>query len=442
MSFWRNFNLRFWRNTTEFTRDYKTYGADWLYYTDLAELYNTISAIRMVVDIKANAEANMRFIPVDKNGDEIKDPTDEQKRVINLIKRPNPIHSTWEFIKLHKTFKEIWGRAYIYGSTRSGFDVEGKNMSSLMIVPTQYMYPQYTGRLFDTINRKDVISSYKYEFDGRIKKFNVDEILDRADTNICFYDQIREETYNVNSYTKLSSINYELTNYVKALEGRNVTVRKLGARGVFTSGKKDAMGVFPLSDTEKLKAQGELNKFGAMEDQNQYIVTTTPLQYQNIAFSPKELMLMEENWHTMIAICNVFGVPPDLLKLYVKGDADNKNRETYKRLYEQTIIPESKDFEEDINSFLKTEKYGMRFVASFDHLDILQEDKKDESIKNRNINIAHRDMFKAGAIKYNTWLKAMGLPLDSNIGEKRIFDLTPEQQSVILGKVQQDIPKG
>lgn len=421
---------------------YKNFGVDWIINEDLSILYRDVSAIRIVVDIKANAKANMKLTPIDLYGKEIITPTKEQEKIINLIKKPNPIHSTWEFIKLSETFKEIWGRSFVYANMPNNREkMDAIAVNSLIPIPSAHMYPQYSGTVFSATNINDIIKYYIFNYNGIKEKFNTNKILDRSDTNICFYDQFINNQYNVNSYSKINSIKPEITNYIKALEGRNVTIRKLGARGIFSSGKKDSIGAYPLTDKERKDSQDRLNEYGAMADQNQYIVVSTPLTYQNIAFSPRELMLLEENWHTMIAIANTFGVPPDLVKLYIQGDSDNKSREVYKRLYEQTIIPESKDIAGDLSGFLNTEKYGMKFKATFDHLDILQEDKKDKSIKDRNINIAHRDMFKSGAITYNQWLTAMDLPEDKIDGNKKIWDLTDTQRAAIIGVINQDIPK-
>ena len=424
--------------------------AQWLAMTDLSLLYREVSGIRILADIKANAKANARLTPLDLNGAKIiyKEATPDQKKIIDLMKEPNPQQSTWEYLRTMGLYKEIWGREFAHANVPSGVKevkgIDGTTIKTLVPVPSQYMHPNYTGKIFSSTNRKEIISSYDLIYNQKKIPFETETIFDRFDANVHYMDNVLKSVntgYDVNAYSKLLSLNKEISNYIKSLEGRNVTIRKLGARGIFTSGKKDALGIFNLTDTEKDDSQKELNEYGAMDNQKKYIVTKTPLHYQNIAFSPRELMLREETWDAMIAMANVFQVPEALVKLYIEGAGDNKLKELLKRFYVQTIIPESKDTADDINKFLKTEKYGMNFVASFDHLDFLQEDKKDESIKNRNINIAYRDMFNRGAIVYNTWLDAMGLPNDPDFGEKRVWDLTDEQLMAMNNVVKQDVPK-
>ena len=420
--------------------------SDWLSLADLSYIYTNVSAIRIVADIKANAKANMRLTPVDLKGEQItkESATPDQKKIISLMEMPNPTQSTWEFLRLNSLYKEIWGRTFIHANVPSGYKLNGTTIKSLVSLPTQYTFPIYTGKIISSTKRSDIISKYELRFNTDVQSFDTDNILDRSDANINYLDDIYlspNHVYDVNSCSKLLSLNKEITIYVNALNGRNSNIKNGGARGIFVSGKKDALGIFNLTDKEKNSAQSELDKYGSMDNQKKYIVTTTPLQYQNIAFSPKDLMLLEETFQSMITISDVFQVPSDLVRLQIGGSGKEAEKELLKRLYTQTIIPESKDTADDLNKFLKTEDFGMKFVASFDHLDFLQEDKKDESIKNRNINIAYRDMFKSGAIVFNTWLRAMGLPEDKVYGEMRIFDLTPEQQSVILGTVQQDVPK-
>jgi len=421
-------------------------GSDWLSLANLSDIYTGVSAIRIVADIKANAKANMRLTPVDLKGEKItkESATPDQKKIISLIEMPNPMQSTWEFLRLNSLYKEIWGRTFVHANVANSFPVNGTTIKSLVSLPTQYTYPIYTGKIISPIQRSEIISKYELRFNGKVETFETEKILDRSDANINYIEDVYNTPnglYDVNSCSKLLSLKQEITIYVNALNGRNSNIKNGGARGIFVSGKKDALGIFNLTDKEKNSAQGELDKYGSMDNQKKYIVTTTPLQYQNIAFSPKELLLAEETYQAMVSIAGVFQIPSDLIRLDLSSSGKEAEKELLKRLYTQTIIPESKDTADDLNKFLKTEEFGMKFVASFDHLDFLQEDKKDESIKNRNINIAYRDMFKSGAITYNAWLRAMGLPEDRVYGEMRIFELAPEQQSVILGTVQQDVPK-
>jgi len=168
-----------------------------------------------------------------------------------------------------------------------------------------------------------------------------------------------------------------------------------------------------------------------MEDQHHLLISAQPLKYQKMAMSVKELMLFEEIESDAIAIANSYGVPELLAKYYLKGGTFSNLDASEKRLYDSTIIPESKDFMVGLNNFFNTRELGIELIGSFDHLNILQINKKDEAQTNKIKGETALSAFKVGAITYNQYLAALDMPVDPKIGELRIWDLDESQRSAI-----------
>ena len=145
----------------------------------------------------------------------------------------------------------------------------------------------------------------------------------------------------------------------------------------------------------------------------------------------KELMLFEEIESDAIAIANAYGVPELLAKYYLKGSTFENLDASEKRLYDSTIIPESKDFMVSLNNFFKTAEHGIELLGSFNHLKVLQSNQKEEAETTKLNEQAAVSAFKIGAIIYNDYLRALDLPKDTSIGELRVWDLTAEQLQAI-----------
>ena len=157
-----------------------------------------------------------------------------------------------------------------------------------------------------------------------------------------------------------------------------------------------------------------------------------PMKYRQMAQKTKDLMLSEEISEGGIAICNSLRVPERLLPYYIqKGGLQSDNNVHEKRLYDSTIIPESKDFMIGLNNFLKTEETNIELLGTYNHLNVLQEDKKNAAeVTKINAEVAEV-AFRSGAIIYNVYLASMGLPEDPEIGDLRIWSLDDKQLAAI-----------
>jgi hypothetical protein len=398
-------------------------------YQHYENAFETNVGVSSVIDIKASAKANVRFKLKDsKTGVLIpaNEMNPEQLNLYNLLKQPNPFQSTYEFWKQFEIFKSVFGNAYWYTTLPEGF-TDPLDAYSLVNIWPQYITPIYTGQLWDAKDKSDLIKYYLFQFGKLRKEFDPLSIVHRNDVRITLNpDQLTMGT------SRLQSLSRPITNIDKAFESRHVISKNRGALGIFSGGTKDQVtGTMPLSPKNKTEIQEDFKQFGTLEHQWQYIFTRFPLQFQRTAMSVKELMLFEEVAIDIIHIATKFGVPEVLVKAYLEGATFENQEASERRLYQNTIIPETDDDVIALNNYFRTEERGFEIVGSFAHIPVLQKNRVENATVNEKNNKIYMDLFMKGACTLGEWQEIVGANVDPALSDKRIWDLTPEQREII-----------
>ena len=401
----------------------------------LLSCYQENPVVQAIINIKAEAFANIKFFVKDiKTGEvlPLEQYTSDKNKLQKIISSPNPLQSTYEWLRQYKVNMEVFGNGYVYASVPSGYEDRFTYMDVNVMnnLPPYCVTPVLTGKWLEATDKNEIIKEYRLEkLTGKPDVLPTKMVMHTNNVNILYDEHFAE------GVSELVALKAPITNIDKAFESRNVLIRKRGALGAWTSDKKDeAMGSVPLRDDEKEQVHEDFKKYGLLDDQWQQIITSHPLKWQSTAMKVKDLMLFEEIESDAIAIANSFGVPELLAKYYLKGSTFNNLDASEKRLYDSTIIPESKDFMVSLNNFLRTSEHGIELIGSYDHLNILQENKKEEA-DTREINQKTAlSAFKIGAITYNDYLNAIGMLNNDEIGELRVWDLT-DRQLLAIGAI-------
>jgi HK97 family phage portal protein len=400
----------------------------------LLKCYMENPIVQAVINIKADAFSNIIFKVKNSKGEIVNlvDYDADGGKLKKLLLQPNPMQSKNEWLKQMKVNRETFGNAYIYGSVPVGFekDFSYQRVTVLNNLPPYCMAPVLTGNWMDAETKAEIISEYKFTWlNASPKTMHTNTILHLNETNIQMDANFTE------GRSKLVALRDPISNIDASFESRNVLITRRGALGILTSEKKDAvMGTMSLEEDEVDAVQEEFKKYGTMQDQYSQIISPVPLKYTKMAMSTKDLMLFEEVESNAIAIANSFGVPEILVKYYLKGGTFKNLDASEKRLYDSTIIPEATDFITGLNTFLNTEKEGIQIIGSFDHLHVLQINKKEEA---ETVSIKEKvalSSFKIGAITFNDYLLSIGREMDIKFGELRVWDLD-EKQLLALGIV-------
>jgi len=345
----------------------------------------------------------------------------------DLFDHPNPLFSRWEFLTNYLVTKWLFGNAFIYGnSPLERFDIT--TVGTMWNVWPQYMSAVLTGKYFSATNTNDIIKEWVWGLNGlgTNTKWKPEEILHRKDVNI----SIDRQEDIVFGRSRVEALNRPLSNISLAYEGENNVLNNMGARFIVTAGKDDA-GVVPIGPTEKKNIQAAFDEYGLKDNQKQALIAEGVVNVTTVDQDIRKLGIFETIATDAMSIANAYKIAHDVVRYNLTGSTFENQEQAEKRTYQNAIIPEFNDFINDLNDWLKLRNYGWEYVPDWSHISVLQEDKREQASANSLINKSMMEAFNRGAITYNTWLNAIGLPDDKQIGDNRIWDLTPEQLSAL-----------
>jgi hypothetical protein len=396
---------------------------------NLMERYHSNPVLSSVVNIKATAMSNMELWLLNSK-DEIEprttnDPT--ARKIYKLLDKPNPLQSGKEFIEQNKIFHEVCGNSFTYANLPIGFKKNIENISSLVNVWPQYMKVKLTGRMFDALAIQDIVESWKFEFGTYNKIFSPNEIFHRSEP------VTKLTTDYIFGTSRALALKRPLSNIELAYESRNVMIKNRGMRGIMSSEKGDATGKISLMPEEIKDVQDAAKKYGTLENQSQFFITRFPVNYTNIDQDVRKLGLFEEIASDAMIVCNAYGVPEILLKLYLSGATFENQEASIRRLYQDTVIPESMDYVTGLSEFLGLQETKFRLQGYFDHIPVMQKSEKDKATANKEKSAFLKELFMVGAITHNEWLTQLDLNTWDG-GDKRIWEFEPAQIEIILRK--------
>ncbi len=411
-------------------------------YTALENEYRINPVLSSVINIKADYSANATVsvrniitgeIITDKDFKKSKSSDAILRSMFRLKNNPNPLQSTKEFLSLASIFKDVFGNAYIYGNSVTN-DVNIKDIAYMWGVWPQYMKPSITGKYFDAASLDSILKGWEWQWGTYKKDFSTNEILHRKEPNV----RLRSTDDLILGESRQVSLTWPLSNIKIAYESRNAIASDRGMRAIISNASKDGnLGAIPMDDDEKKEVQEDLTGpegYGFMKGQKQFMVTRQNIAVHNIDQDVRKLGLLNEIASDGMIVAERYGVPEVLVKLYMKGATFENQESSERRMYQNTTIPEENDRWEDINNWLKCRDFNYEYIVSFDHIPVLQENVKDRSEINKNINTVQKELFFSGATTYNYWLQALGVAaIDKPWAKIRITEMSDEDIFKIKG---------
>jgi phage portal protein BeeE len=335
-------------------------GPVWIPVDKPRELYDTIPQLRAVVDKDALMFSNMELFVVDLKGNRIED-----KELQKLLEQPNPVQSFNEWLYNYRVQLNIYGNQYIYKNKPSKLSAYPTTLSN---VSPKYIKPVLTGKVFEQVTLDGIISHYEYSDSGNgIKRYETDSII---------YSKISDLDNPVIGCSPLQSLKYPLSNTKAAYQYRNVIMNAEGGIGILSNQSKDSMGAIPLTDEERLKIESQhRNQYGVSEEKAKFILTNASLTWQPMVYPTRDLMLFDEVDANMIAICDTFS---HNVNIYSSKNATFENaKNSLIQTYQDRTIPIADNFAQTLTKGLGLDKKGLRLEASFAHIQILKEAKRD-----------------------------------------------------------------
>ena len=365
--------------------------------------YLEVPEVAAVINIKARARAKVKWEVLSKSNDQ---PVKNNDPIVRTLRQPNYFQSQKEFIMQSVLFKEIFGNEFIYFLSPAAMSSNIKGMFTIppMIVDIE---ETRTPAFWLQSEMPDTVK-YTAKWGGQIYPLENNSLIHINNSNV----QVRNGNMFLGE-SPMRSLGVPIRNIIAAYEARNVLIENRGALGILTNNSTDGIGsTLPLDQKEKEKLQEDYQaRYGLTKSKWQMIITSLNLKWQQMAVDIDKLKLFEETKADTERICDAYGVPFELLANEKGVTFDNK-KTAEKGFYLNTIIPEAEEQAGALNRYFETMNKSWYLRASFDHLDIFQENKKERAQSVTLIINGLSKAFQDGAItidQYKEELTKMGV---------------------------------
>jgi hypothetical protein len=362
---------------------------------DSIKAYECCPPVATIVNRKAEAHINGKVWLLNTQG-KARDKVaagEVAGRINKVLAQPNPLQDWMQFDAMVKVYVQLFGYCPILKIKPVGFD--GSYITRLWIIPPFLLDIEENEEIFYRTDKpiKKITLTYK----GKTANLDPDDI---------FF--IKDFTVSLSSYylpqSRLKSLETPIGNIVGAFVSRKVLINRRGALGILSNAGKDSISQIPLDPKEKKKVQDELMNYGLRADQWQVIVTNAALQWQQMGYPTKDLMLFEEVDGSTQTICDGLGYIYRLLSSEKSNSLGGSDVKEFKAmLYTDFIIPEAVKIYEQYNRMFDTAKYSLRLEKDFSEVPALQKDAVQQANALFTRNKAFQIAFMMNACTINEW---------------------------------------
>lgn len=372
-----------------------------------------------IINKKAQAFTNGKTFIINKKGKaRDKEATSEvANKVRSLMANPNPFQSQKEFEAQQYTYLQIWGWCIVLSIKPVGFD--NTDAKKLWNIPPAMIDVEETKNNWLLADKStDVIKSIIINFENEKVPLPVSDCYIIKDITVSFTSPAFPES-------RTCSLRANINNTIGAYESRGKLIEYRGALGIISPDFKDAGGPIPLKDDDKEALQEEFKQYGLKRNQYSFIISNAAVKWSQMGIPTSELMLFEEIEDNIMRICDGYNFPYPLMSSNRTNSLGGNNiYEAKKLLYQDATIPEAENISEQWTTFFSLDKYELKIVKDFSHVEALQDDKLQYARWRNTLNDAKKKEYDAGLITLNDWLIALGEdPLPDELGNVRASDV-------------------
>lgn len=371
--------------------------------TNLIELFHSVPEIYAPIDIIARGVSSGIYQLKRVKTDEV---VYDNKDINRLLSSPNPFQTFEQFIYESECYRLVTGKEFININIPDTLSYNYKNVSSIWNLPSDKIEVKTKQqiKLYSSTKIDDVIIQYELQYGNSKQVFTTDKVLYTHTTNLNW-----DGKKIISGASPLLSAERAICNLIAVYEARNVIYVKRGALGVIVSKKSDASGNIALLPSEKKAIREDLDKdYGITGNRFPYSITDQPVDFIRFGMSIQELQPFEETQSDASAIYAVLNVPRDLMPKQEGATFENQ-KQAEKRVYQNVIIPAAKNKCQSLTNFLKLNDFGYYLDVSFDHIEILQEDKKFKSEVFKNNASSYVQLYEKNLITKNQLLVSLGM---------------------------------
>jgi hypothetical protein len=402
-------------------------------YTDrtLINLFSTVAEIFAPIDAIASRAAGARFGFRKKSTKAIVDNNPGLTRLIGDA--VNPFQNFQQLFYEAIVYEYCTGKEFWYNNIPDTLAVDYKNIATQYNLPADRITIEVPERIkiFSAIKIEDVIQKYILDKGGNDETpFTTNTVLYRRRANLNW------KARKIEGRSPLLSAEMAIANLIAVYQARNTIYVKRGAMGMWVSKKTDHSGNVSLTPTEKRDLRDELQKdygiAGNVKKKHTIGYTDAPVDFIQSSMSIKDLEPFEETKADAAAIYGVLGVPYELAPK-PQGETFSNQLTAEKSFYQNVIIPLVASYCKSLTNAWGIGKWDYELYATWGHIEVLQDNKKEEADRRSKVVEYATKQYKDGAITYNEWLKEMGYPIRGTEFDKYINDLESVPMAVKIG---------
>lgn len=361
--------------------------------------YNTCSPVSSIVNRLASSMSVGQWWIVDNKNNDV---SKQHATLWTLLQNPNPLQTRTELIKQVDLYRNLYGITHLYAVVPAGYN-SAADATSLWAINPERITPVYKKDIiYFAQDAESIIEKYVITIGNSTIDVNPKHILtiDNSSLDVCTDDRQKNKS-------PLASLEYEIKNIIQAYQAIYSLNKDRGAQGILTNKTRDVSGSIPLSPDEKQQIQDEYQKlYGLRTDQAKVIISDSDLQFQQMTFNVKELMLFEGIKQNIESIADRLNYPFELLA-NEKGTTFANRAEAIKYLYQDNIIPAANLYQEKLTKFFELE--NAKIEIDFSHIEYLKQAEKERAEALLKLNHAWQIPYKLNVITREEYRRALDL---------------------------------
>ena len=278
----------------------------------------------------------------------------------DLLNRPNPAQSYNSWLTEIVAFGKLTGNRYIYG-LGPDTGANANRYTELYVLPAQIVEIVSGGLM-------QPVKEYRIEYNGNYS-MPAEDILHIKDFNP-YYDGTGSHLYGQSPLAAgmrtLTANNEAVTTGVKYLQNQT-------ARGLLMADEGDLNEVQAQQLKDKFRQQ-----YQGSGNAGDVIITPKKLSWVNFGLNASDVSLIEQYNASIKDLCNIFGVPVQLLN-NTEATTYNNMKEAKKALYQNAVIPELIKLRDELNRWL-VPKFGDNLYIDFDFTSIPELQEENEKV--------------------------------------------------------------
>jgi len=365
----------------------------WENYNSAVEAYRRCPPVPAIINRKAQAFINGKTWVLNSAGKEAKT-SEDAKKITRLMKHPNALQSQKQFEAQGYIYQQLFGFNIILPIKPVGFN-DNIDASSLWNIPASWIDINATQEQFKKSGGVG-LQAITFTFNGVRTEIPIKDLIIIRDFSPSF------DTITFPG-SKLTPLALPINNIIGAYESRNTLINYRGALGILTNdpGANNQYAPIGLTKDEKEGLQKDFARYGLRNKQWKVIITSATLRWQQMGYSTKDLMLMEEVQESTKDICRGLNFPP-----FILGLADttyNNMSAAEKGLYQNSTIPDAHSYYEQLTTAFGLEERNLTLDKDFSEVPVMQEDKKTLADARKSMNDAMKIEWDNGLCTLDEW---------------------------------------